>query len=141
MADFSPVPGSEQASRRPVVVVSSPFFASFPTAMAIVVLLTAQGCGLPHHVPVTSTQAGLDHPSWACTDDVRTIGEQRLIGGPLGTVTTRGEAPSAPTCASCSTSDNAARCAGRSTDRAVERAVCGTRLPAAGTRTSWAVSR
>ncbi len=90
MADFSPVPGSEQASRRrPVVVVSSPFFASFPTATAIVVLLTTQDCGLPHHVSVTSAQAGLDHPSWACTDDVRTIGEQRLTGRPLGTVTDR----------------------------------------------------
>ncbi|MGW2547489.1 type II toxin-antitoxin system PemK/MazF family toxin [Kitasatospora sp. NPDC001574] len=88
MADLSPVIGSEQAGRRPVVVVSSPLFAAFPTAMAIVVPLTTQHRGLPHHVPVTSTQSGLNRPSWARTDDVRTISEQRLTGSrPLGTVT------------------------------------------------------
>ena len=88
MADLSPVIGSEQAGRRPVVVVSSPLFASFPTAMAIVVPLTTADRGLPHHVPVTSTQCGLNRPSWARTDDLRTISEQRLTGNrPLGTVT------------------------------------------------------
>ncbi|MFF2123580.1 type II toxin-antitoxin system PemK/MazF family toxin [Kitasatospora sp. NPDC058184] len=88
MADLSPVIGSEQAGRRPCVVVSSPLFASFPTAMAIVVPLTTQDRGLPHHVPVTSSRSGLNRPSWARTDDLRTISEQRLIGSrPLGTVT------------------------------------------------------
>ncbi|MGF1428599.1 type II toxin-antitoxin system PemK/MazF family toxin [Kitasatospora sp. LaBMicrA B282] len=87
MADLSPVIGSEQAGRRPVVVVSSPLFASFPTAMAIVVPLTTADRGLPHHVPVVSAQSGLNRPSWARTDDVRTISEQRLTGRPLGTVT------------------------------------------------------
>lgn len=87
MADLSPVIGSEQAGRRPVVVVSSPFLASFPTVMAIVVPLTTQDRGLPHHVPVTSAQSGLNRPGWARTDGVRTISEQRLTGRPLGTVT------------------------------------------------------
>ncbi|MFJ1708701.1 type II toxin-antitoxin system PemK/MazF family toxin [Kitasatospora sp. NPDC088346] len=87
-ADLSPVIGFEQAGRRPVVVVSSPLFAAFPTAMAIVVPLTTQDRGLPHHVPVISPRSGLNRPSWARTDDVRTISEQRLIGSrPLGTVT------------------------------------------------------
>ncbi|MFJ1708500.1 type II toxin-antitoxin system PemK/MazF family toxin [Kitasatospora sp. NPDC088346] len=88
MADLSPVTASEQAGRRPVVVVSSPLFARFPTAMAIVAPLATADRGLPHHVPVTSTQSGLNRPSWALTDGVRTISEQRLIGSrPLGTVT------------------------------------------------------
>ena len=69
-----------------MVVVSSPFFASFPTAMAIVVPLTTRDRGLPHHVPITSAAAGLKRPSWARTDDVRTISEQRLTGSPLGSV-------------------------------------------------------
>ncbi|MFF1870286.1 type II toxin-antitoxin system PemK/MazF family toxin [Kitasatospora herbaricolor] len=87
MADFAPALGSEQASHRPVVVVSSPFFASFPTATAIVVPLSIQDRGLPHHVPVVPAHSGLNHPSWARTDEVRTISEQRLTGRSLGTVT------------------------------------------------------
>ncbi|MFI6850024.1 type II toxin-antitoxin system PemK/MazF family toxin [Kitasatospora sp. NPDC050467] len=50
--------------------------------------LSAQDRGLPHHVPVSSSRSGLNRPSWARTDDIRTISEQRLIGSrPLGTVT------------------------------------------------------
>ncbi|MFE3199774.1 type II toxin-antitoxin system PemK/MazF family toxin [Embleya sp. NPDC059237] len=86
MADLAPVIGSEQSGRRPVVVVNSPFYASFPIAMAIIVPLTTQDRGLPHHVPVSSPQSGLRRPSWARTDDVRAISEQRLIGRPLGSV-------------------------------------------------------
>ena len=87
MADLSPVVGSEQAGRRPVVLVSSPFFTSFPTAMAIIVPLTTADRGLPHHVAVSPAASGVHRPSWARTDDVRTISEQRLIGAPIGTVT------------------------------------------------------
>ncbi|WP_434596268.1 type II toxin-antitoxin system PemK/MazF family toxin [Streptomyces sp. A5-4] len=76
--DLDPVTGSEQGRRRPVVVVSSPLFAAFPTAMAIVVPLSSVGRGLPHHVPVSSPESGLDRPSWARVDDVRAISEQRL---------------------------------------------------------------
>ena len=84
MADLSPVIGSEQSGRRPVVVVNSPFYSTFPIRMAIVVPLTTQDHGLPHHVPVSSTQSGLHQQSWARTEDVRSISEQRLIGRPLG---------------------------------------------------------
>jgi mRNA interferase MazF len=68
------------------VVVNSPFYASLPIAMAIVVPLPRQDHGLPHHVPVSSPQSGLHRPSWARTDDVRAISENRLVGRPLRTV-------------------------------------------------------
>lgn len=87
MADLSPVVGSEQSGRRPVVVVNSAFYAAFPIPMAIVVPLTTQDRGLPHHVPVSSAQSGLHRPSWARTDDIRATSERRLTGQPLGTVT------------------------------------------------------
>ncbi|GCE01340.1 type II toxin-antitoxin system PemK/MazF family toxin [Embleya hyalina] len=77
MADLAPVIGSEQSGRRPVVVVNSPFYTSF---------LTTRDRGLPHHVPVSSPQSGLRHPSRARTDDVRTMSEQRLVGRPPGSV-------------------------------------------------------
>ena len=86
LADLSPVIGSEQSGRRPIVVVNSPFYASFPISMAIVVPLTTQGRGLPHQVPVSSAQSGLHRQSWARTDDVRAISEHRLVGHPLGSV-------------------------------------------------------
>lgn len=86
MADLSPVVGSEQSGSRPVVIVNSPFYASFPTPMTIVVPLTSQDRGLPHHVPVSSPQSGLRRQSWARTDDIRAISERRLTGRPLGTV-------------------------------------------------------
>jgi mRNA interferase MazF len=87
LVDLSPVIGAEQAGPRPAVVVSSPFFASVPTAMAIVVPLTTRHRGLPHHVAVSAAQSGVRQPSWARTDDVRSVSEQRLIGAALGTVT------------------------------------------------------
>jgi len=89
MADLSPVIGSERSGRRPVVIVSSPFYASFPIPMAIIVPLTTQDRGLPHHVPVSSPQSGLHRPSWARTDDMRAISEQRLTGRPLGSVSSK----------------------------------------------------
>jgi mRNA interferase MazF len=89
MADLAPVIGSEQSGRRPVVVVNSPFYASFPISMAIVVPLTSQNRGLPHHVSVASPQSGLHRQSWARTEDVRAISEQRLIGRPLGSVSAK----------------------------------------------------
>lgn len=73
-------------SRRDKPLVNSPFYASFPIPMAIVVPLTTQDRGLPHHVPVSSAQSGLHRPSWARTHDIRAISERRLTGGPLGTV-------------------------------------------------------
>lgn len=86
--DLNPTAGSEQRGRRPVVIVSSPLFASFPTEMAIVVPLTSRYRGLPHHVEVSSPQSGLDQRSWARVDDVRTISERRLVGKrPLGRAT------------------------------------------------------
>jgi mRNA interferase MazF len=85
--DLSPTIGAEQGGRRPAVVVSSPFFAAFPTAMAIVVPLTSRDRSLPHHVPVTSKESGLRRASWARTDDLRAISEHRLTGKPLGAVT------------------------------------------------------
>ena len=89
-ADLNPVAGSEQAGKRPVVVVSSPLFAAFPTAMAIVVPLSSRNRGLPHHVRVDSPESGLDRPSWARVDDVRAISEQRLVGHRrVGQVTTK----------------------------------------------------
>jgi mRNA interferase MazF len=55
--------------------------------MTIVVPLTTADRGLPHHVPIGTAPSGLERLSWARTEDVRAISEQRLLrGGPLGVV-------------------------------------------------------
>ena len=85
LADLSPTVGGEQRGRRPCVVVSSSLHCAFPIRTVIVVPLTTVDRGLPHHVPIASDSSGLDRPSWARTDDVRAISEQRFVGGrPLG---------------------------------------------------------
>lgn len=87
LADLAPTVGSEQRGRRPCVVVSSTLHCAFPISMVIVVPLTTVDRGLPHHVPIGSVFSGLDRPSWARTEDVRAISEQRFASGrPLGVV-------------------------------------------------------
>ncbi len=85
VADLNPTVGGEQRGRRPCVVVSSSLYCAFPIPMVIVVPLTTVDRGLPHHVPILSVSAGLDRPSWARTDDIRAISEQRFTSRrPLG---------------------------------------------------------
>jgi mRNA interferase MazF len=85
VADLNPTAGGEQRRRRPFVVVSSSLYCAFPIPMVIVVPLTTVDRGLPHHIPILSASSGLDRPSWARTDDIRAISEQRFISRrPLG---------------------------------------------------------
>ena len=85
LADLSPTAGAEQRGQRPCVVVSSSLHCASPIPMVIVVPLTTVDRGLPHHVPVASESSGLDHLSWARTDDIRAISEQRFLSRrPLG---------------------------------------------------------
>jgi mRNA interferase MazF len=87
LVDLSPVIGAEQAGPRPAVVVSSPFFCLLPDRDGDRRPGSTRHRGLPHHVAVSAGQSGVRQPSWARTDDVRSVSEQRLIGAALGTVT------------------------------------------------------
>jgi mRNA interferase MazF len=80
--------GSEQAGRRPAVVVGSALHCYFPIDMALVAPCTSVDRGLPHHVSVDSHAAGLDRPTWVRTEDVRSVSERRLTSrNPLGQLT------------------------------------------------------
>lgn len=88
MVDLGTPLGSEQAGRRPAVVVGSELHCSFPIDMALMVPCTSVDRGLPHHVAVDWQAAGLDRPTWVRTEDVRSVSERRLIRrGPLGRLT------------------------------------------------------
>jgi mRNA interferase MazF len=85
LVDFGVPIGSEQANRRPAVVVGSALHCSFPIDMAIVAPCTSVDRDLPHHVAVDWRAAGLDRPTWVRTEDVRSISERRLARRtPLG---------------------------------------------------------
>ena len=77
---LSPVGGSEQQGHRPAVVVSSAGYLSSVTpriGLVIVIPATTVEHGWRHHVPMTGP-TGLDRPSWALTDQPRTVSTERI---------------------------------------------------------------
>jgi mRNA interferase MazF len=79
---LDPVVANEQAGARPCLIVSADRFNDLPIRQSIVVPLTTRDRGLPHHVPVMD-DGGLNRPSWAMCEAVRTVSAQRfgrLIG-------------------------------------------------------------
>jgi mRNA interferase MazF len=79
LADLSPVVGSEQAGRRPVVIVSGPRHLALPHAVVFVVPITGRDRGLRHQVPIASPSSGLTTlPSFARPEDTRAVAHQRL---------------------------------------------------------------
>ena len=70
--------GREQAGRRPAMVVAGADYLQLIDSIAIVVPLTSVDRGWPNHVPVTG--AALPAPSWAMTEQVRTISRERIAG-------------------------------------------------------------
>ena len=71
------VVGREQAGRRPAVVVSGVDYLDIVDTLAIVVPVTTVDRGWPNHVPVVG--AALPEPSWAMTEQVRTVARERII--------------------------------------------------------------
>lgn len=88
LVDLGDPVGSEQAGRRPAVVVGSDLHCSFPIGMVLVAPCTTVDRGLPHHVPLDWRAAGLDRPTRVRTEDIRALSERRLVGTqPLGHLT------------------------------------------------------
>ncbi len=87
LADLNPVIGSEQAGRRPVLIVSGPLHLSLPHAVVFVVPITSRDRGLRHQISITSQSSGLSRlPSFTRPEDMRAVAYERL-GDCLGSVT------------------------------------------------------
>ncbi len=84
LIDFGEPVGSEQAGRRPGVVVSADRLNESPAGVVIVVPCTTTRRELPSHIEIEPGKSGLDEPSYAKCEDVKSISEQRLIAR-LGT--------------------------------------------------------
>lgn len=76
-ADFAPTTGREQSGRRPALVVSTSTYLDLVTELAVVVPLTTTDRGWENHVEVG---AELPRPSWAMTEQPRTVDRRRLGG-------------------------------------------------------------
>ena len=76
-AQLSPVRGREQSGHRPVVVVSAAGYLGAITTLAWCVPVTTVDRGWPNHVPLAG-RTGLDRPSWAMTEQLRTLPRDRL---------------------------------------------------------------
>ncbi|MBO9577883.1 MAG: type II toxin-antitoxin system PemK/MazF family toxin [Microbacteriaceae bacterium] len=77
--DLSPVLGREQSGRRPLLVVASDLFLEQADSLAIVVPATTTDRGWPNHVPLEGEQSGLDRPTFAMTEQIRTVSRERIF--------------------------------------------------------------
>ncbi|GJF12917.1 mRNA interferase [Mycolicibacterium cyprinidarum] len=76
--NVDPTIGREQAGRRPAVVVASAGYLKAVTELAIVAPATTTQRGWPQHVELTGPALGLLHPTFAMTEQPRTISRQRI---------------------------------------------------------------
>lgn len=89
LVDFGRPAGHEQGGLRPAVVVGSATHCRFPIGMALVVPLTTRDRGLDHHIRIDSSEAGLNRPSFARTEEVTAVSTRRFARSlPLGTAST-----------------------------------------------------
>jgi mRNA interferase MazF len=77
-ADFSPTRGREQDGERPAVVIASDEYLEAVPTLVIALPVTTNNRGWPHHVRLTGDALRLRKPSWALTEQPRTISRERL---------------------------------------------------------------
>jgi mRNA interferase MazF len=86
LCDLNPVAGREQGGIRPVVVVSHHRYSVIP-GLFLAVPLTSRDRHLDHHIQVPADDdTGLKQVSYAMTEQVRAVSDQRA-GRQLGRVT------------------------------------------------------
>lgn len=76
--DLDPTSGREQRGSRPALVVSSAEYLASVRDLVIVVPITSVDRGWPHHIPVDGARTGLSKPSFAMTEQPRTISITRI---------------------------------------------------------------
>ena len=85
LCDLNPVAGREQGGIRPVVVVSHHRYSVIP-GLFLAVPLTSRNRDLDHHIEIPADDAtGLKQVSYAMTEQIRAMSDQRA-GRHLGKV-------------------------------------------------------
>jgi len=89
LVDWSPGRGSEQAGKRPALIVQNEhgnLSERYPNT--IVVTISTKGRDLPFHVLIRKSKTnGLRADSYAKCEQILTISKSRLVGKPWGHVT------------------------------------------------------
>lgn len=80
--DLDPTRGREQAGTRPAVVIASDGYLINVPELVIVIPVTTRERGWPHHVRLRGRSLGLDRPSFAMTEQPRTIAKTRIGSAP-----------------------------------------------------------
>jgi len=75
--ESDPAVGSEQAGRRPALVVAGVSYLAIVDSLAIVVPITTVDRGWPNHIPVLGVQ--LPKVCWAMSEQVRTVSRDRIV--------------------------------------------------------------
>lgn len=78
-AELDPVRGREQAGRRPALVVASDLYLEQADTLAIIVPATTTDRGWPNHVLLRGSAVGLPSPTFAMTEQPRTVARERLV--------------------------------------------------------------
>jgi mRNA interferase MazF len=79
-ADLDPTRGREQAGRRPALLVASDLYLELADTLAIIVPATTVDRGWPNHVPLRGPSLTLPQPTFAMTEQPRTVTRDRLVG-------------------------------------------------------------
>ncbi len=79
LVEFGEPVGSEQAGRRPAVVVSADRLNESQAGVVIVVPCTTTHRGLASHVEMDPATSGLDEVSYAKCEDVKSVSARRLV--------------------------------------------------------------
>jgi mRNA interferase MazF len=85
LIDLDPTRGHEEAGTRPGLVVSVDRFNQTALGLTVVVPITSRAKDSPLHVRIDPLEGGLQHPSFARCEDVRSVSHERL-SKPLGRV-------------------------------------------------------
>lgn len=78
--DLNPVRGREQAGRRPGLIVASNAYLLRADTLTITVPITSIDRNWPNHIVLTGSEVLLDKPSFAMTEQPRTISRSRVFG-------------------------------------------------------------
>lgn len=76
--DLDPVRGREQSGHRPALVIASAGYLSRATTIAIVLPVTTTDRGWPNHIRLRGDSLTLERPSFAMTEQPRTIDRGRI---------------------------------------------------------------
>ena len=79
-AELDPARGRKQAGRRPALVVASDLYLEQADTLAIVLPGTSRDRGWPNHVLLQGPDLSLAKPTFAMTEQPRTVTRDRLVG-------------------------------------------------------------